>query len=336
MQRKLWYRTILRSFLLTFFVVLVYLLIFINIMEYEQQYDHANFVDGTYWVMTTITTVGYGDIVFTSAAGKFFSILVQLSGIPVVFGLLFNLLLSPLLEKNIRPSIPVKSPKKSSEHIIICGYNNLVETLLEELRDNKVPYVIIEEEEAKVKDLLKRNINVVQGNLSDETTFRNVHIEKASFVLVNRSDEENANIILTVRSMSEIKIIAIAEDRANKKYMKYAGATSVISPKELFGRFIARKAADPFLRRLTGATEFFEGVYIAEFPVYPGSPLNGMTIKEAAIREKTGSNLVGMWKSGALSFDVEPGDLIKESSVLLAAGTPSQLSELRKLTQHTR
>ncbi|MDP2216081.1 MAG: potassium channel family protein [Methanolobus sp.] len=117
MQRKLWHRTILRSFLLTFAVVLVYLLIFIYIMQYEQQYAYANLVDGTYWVMTTITTVGYGDIVFASPAGKFFSIIVQLSGIPVVLGLLFNLLISPLLEKNIRPGMPVKISGNPSDHV---------------------------------------------------------------------------------------------------------------------------------------------------------------------------------------------------------------------------
>jgi voltage-gated potassium channel len=336
MQRKMWYRTILRSFVLAFIVVLFYLFIFIHIMEYEQQYEHASIVDGTYWVMSTITTVGYGDIVFTSSAGKFFSILVQLSGIPVVFGLLFNLLISPLLEKNIRPSMPVKSPKNSSDHIIICGYNILIETLVEELRENSVPYVVIEEEENVVKDLLNNSIDAVQGNLSDEETFRNVHVEKASFVIVNRSDEMNANIILTVRTVSDVNIIAIVEDTSNKKYMKYAGATSVISPKELFGRFLARKAADPFLRRLTGATEFFEGVSIVELPIYPKSPLLGKTIMEAAIRNRTGASVVGMWKSGVLSFEVGPDDVIKDSSVLLAAGTASQLSELRSLTQQTR
>ena len=336
MQRKLWHRTILRSFLLTFAVVLVYLLIFIYIMQYEQQYDHANLVDGTYWVMTTITTVGYGDIVFASSAGKFFSILVQLSGIPVVFGLLFNLLISPLLEKNIRPSMPVNISGNPSDHIIICGYNSLIETLVEELKENKVPYVLIEEEENVVKDLLKNNIEAVQGNLSDEETFRNVYVEKASFVIVNRSDEVNANIILTVRTISDVNIIVIVEDRANKKYMKYAGATSVISPKELFGRFIARKAADPFLRRLTGTTEFFDGVSIVELPIYPKSPLLNKTIKEAAIRNRTGASLVGMWKRGVLSFDVNPDDVIKDNSVLLAVGTTSHLSELRNLTQQSR
>jgi voltage-gated potassium channel len=305
-------------------------------MEYEQQYDHTNMVDGAYWTISTITTVGYGDIIFTSATGKFFSILVQLSGIPIVFGFLFSLIISPWLEKNIRPSLPVKSPRNFSDHIIICGYNSLIETLVEELNENKIPYVLIEEENSTVEDLLKRNVNVVQGNLSDEKTFRNVHIEKASSVIVNRSDEVNANIILTVRTISDINIIAIAQDRANKKYMKYAGATSVISPKELFGRFIARKAADPFLRRLTGATEFFEGASIVEFPIYPKSPLLGKSIKVASIHEKTGVNVVGMWKGGVLSFNIDPHDLIKDNSILLAVGTIDQLSELRKLTQQTR
>lgn len=139
-----------------------------------------------------------------------------------------------------------------------------------------------------------------------------------------------------MRTISDVNIIVIVEDRANKKYMKYAGATSVISPKELFGRFIARKAADPFLRRLTGTTEFFDGVSILELPIYPKSPLLNKTIKEAAIRNRTGASLVGMWKRGVLSFDVNSDDVIKDNSVLLAVGTTSQLSELRNLTQQSR
>jgi voltage-gated potassium channel len=43
-----------------------------------------------------------------------------------------------------------------------------------------------------------------------------------------------------------------------------------------------------------------------------------------------------MWKRGVLSFDVNPDDVIKDNSVLLAVGTTSQLSELRNLTQQSR
>jgi voltage-gated potassium channel len=182
-------------------------------------------------------------------------------------------------------------------------------------------------------ELLKRNINAIYGLASEEETLRNANIKEARFLIANRSDEMNANIVLTARNISEVNIIAIVEDRANKKYLKYAGATSVVSPKELFGRFIGRKAADPFVNRLTGATEFFEAVSIVELPIYPKSPLMGKTMKNAAIREKTGANVVGMWKGGSLTFIIKPDDIIKDNSVLLAIGSNDQLSKLKKLTQ---
>ena len=143
----------------------------------------------------------------------------------------------------------------------------------------------------------------------------------------------NANIVLTARNIADVNIIAMVEDRSNKKYLKYAGATSVVSPKELFGRFIGRKAADPFVSRLTGATEFFEGVSIVEFPIYPKSPLIGKSMKNASIRSRTGATVVGMWKGGSLSFNIGPEDIIRDNSVLLAIGSTEQLSKLKRLTQ---
>jgi voltage-gated potassium channel len=332
-KTNLWHRAILKLFSLACAVILVYLLMFIHLMRVEQQYDHANIFDGIYWILTTITTVGYGDITFISTYGKFFSSVVIITGVPLVFGILFTLVITPWVEKSIRLSTPTKAGKKLSEHIIICGYNHLVETLIEELGENEIPYILIEEEQELVVELLKRDINTIYGILSEEDTLRNANISTARFVIANRSDEMNANIVLTARNIADVKIIAMVEDRANKKYLKYAGATSVVSPKELFGRFIGRKAADPFVSRLTGATEFFEGVSIVEFPIYPKSPLIGKSMKAAAIRGRTGANVVGMWKGGSLSFNIRPEDVIRDNSVLLAIGSTEQLSKLKRLTQ---
>ncbi|WP_406657612.1 potassium channel protein [Methanolobus sp. ZRKC2] len=331
--RNLIHKTILKSISFAVVLILAYIFIFIQIMRYEQQYEFANIFNAFYWVISTVTTVGYGDIVFESMPGKMFSVFVQLSGIPLVFAFLFSVVITPWLEKNVHSSLPTKTSRNLKEHIIICGYNKLVETLIEELNEDDIPYVLIEEDEELIKKLLKRNIHTIAGIPSEEETLENANIYTARFVIANRSDEMNANIVLTARKLSNLKIIAVVEDSSNKKYLKYAGATSVVSPKELYGRFIGRKAADPFVRRLTGATEFFEGVSIVEFPIYPKSPLIGKTIRNAAIREKTGVNVIGMWKGGSLSFNVMPEDIIKDNSVLLAIGTTDQLSELRKLTQ---
>jgi voltage-gated potassium channel len=334
-RRHLWHKTLLKSVLGAIAIIVVYILLFLEIMIYEGQAEYVTIHDAIYWVITTLTTVGYGDITMISPIGKLYSVFVQLTGIPLVFGILFTLVIIPWMEKKIQSNIPSRAPKKLTDHIIICGYNRLIETLIEELKENDIPYILVEEEAELVMELLKRNIHAIYGLVNEEETLKNANIKEARFLIANRSDEMNANIVLTARNISDVNIIAIVEDRTNKKYLKYAGATSVVSPKELFGRFIGRKAADPFVNRLTGATEFFEGVSIVELPIYPKSPLIGKTMKNAAIREKTGANVVGMWKGGSLTFIIKPGDVIKDNSVLLAIGSTEQLSRLKKLTQST-
>ena len=326
--------TLLRNVIGALAIILFYMLLFIRIMTLEGQTEYANLYDAFYWVISTLTTVGYGDITVTSHIGKIYSVFVQLSGIPLVFGILFTIIIIPWIENVIHSNIPTRASKKLNDHIIICGYNRLIETLIEELEENDVPYILIEEDPQLVKDLLKKNIHTIFGTVYDEETLRSANIKKAHFLIANRSDEMNANIVLTARNISDLNIIAVVEDRSNKKYLKYAGASSVVSPKEMFGRFIGRKAADPFVNRLTGATEFFEGVSIVELPIYPKSPLIGRTMKNAAIRERTGANIVGMWKGGTLTFIIRSDEVIKDNSVLLAIGSTEQLSRLKKLTQH--
>lgn len=332
-KTNFWHKALFKSFLATFAAIVLYLIIFIQLMIFEHQYEYANLVDGIYWIITTMTTVGYGDISFNSTIGKIFSMAVMVTGVPLVFGILFTFVITPWVEKSILRSTPIKAPKNLSDHIIICGYNRLVETLIEELNENDIPYLLIEEDQALVMELLKRDFHAIYGSSSEEEILKNANIESARFVIANSSDEMNANIVLTARNISDVRIIAMVEDRSNKKYLKYAGANSVVSPKELFGRFIGRKAVDPFVSRLTGATEFFEGVSIVEFPIYPKSPLIGKNMKNAAIREKTGANVVGMWRGGNLSFHVRTEDIIRDNSVLLAIGSTEQLSKLKRLTQ---
>ena len=328
-----WRMTVAKYVVSLIIVFTAYIFTFIWIMRIEGQQAFANIPNAIYWTAATVTTVGYGDIVFKSTIGKLFSVFVQFTGIPLVFGLLFTWLLIPWMEKAVRPAIPSKVSEKLNDHIIICGYNKIVETLIEELQEKGTPYIIIEDDDKLVRTLIKRNVACIFGSASEETTLKNAHIDTARFLIVNESDEMNATIVLTARTMCDVDIIAIVENVSNAKYLKYAGATRVLSPKQLFGDFIGRKAADPFVGKLTGATEFFQGVSIVELPVYPKSSLMGKTLRTASIRERTGANVVGVWSGGKLTYDISPNERIRENSVLLAIGTMDQLARLKKLTQ---
>ncbi len=328
-----WHIAVAKYVTSIFVVFLLYLYSFIYLMKMEGQFEYANVISGIYWLVCTVTTVGYGDITLSSDAGKLFSVFVQLTGIPLVFGLLFTWLLIPWMEKTVKTAVPIKVSEKLKDHIMICGYNKIVETLIEELQEKNVPYIIIEDDEKLVRTLIKRNVACIFGSASEETALKNAHIDTARFLITNESDEMNATIVLTARAMSDVNIIAIVENVSNAKYLKYAGATRVLSPKQLFGDFIGRKAADPFVGKLTGTTEFFQGVSIVELPIYPNSSLMGKTLRSASIRERTGANVVGIWSGGKLTYDIFPNERIRENSVLLVIGTMDQLAKLKKLTQ---
>ncbi|MDM7918595.1 MAG: NAD-binding protein [Methanosarcina sp.] len=310
----------------------VYILLFKSIMTFEGQPENANAITAIYWATTTIATVGYGDVVFRSLMGRLFSIVVQIMGIILISGFLATYVITPWMDRVIKFRMPRKVPSSTKDHIIICGYNQLVETLIDELAEQEITFIIIEDEEELVKELVYRDIPCIFGAPSDKQTLINAGIEKAIILIANKSDERNANIVLTAREFQHLNIIAIVEDRSNSKYLKYAGADTVVSPKSMFGQFIGRKAMDRLVSRVTGTTEIFKGVHVTEFPVYLRSPLIGKTIKEVSSQRLTGARIVGIWKSGNLSFNPEEDDVIRGNSVLLAVGTSEELAKLKKLT----
>lgn len=318
--------------IIAFLLLIIYVLLFKHIMILEQQTENANAITAIYWATTTVATVGYGDVVFRSLLGRVFSIVVQIAGIILISGFLATYVITPWMDRVIKFRMPRRVPSSTKDHIIICGYNQLVETLIDELAEQEITFIIIEDEEELIKELVYRDIPCIFGTPSDKQTLLNAGIEKAMILIANKSDEKNANIVLTAREFQHLNIIAIVEDRSNSKYLKYAGADTVVSPKSMFGQFIGRKAMDRLVSRVTGTTEIFKGVHVTEFPVYLRSPLIGKTLKEVSSQRLTGARIVGIWKSGNLSFNPEEDDVIRGNSVLLAVGTPEELSKLKKLT----
>jgi hypothetical protein len=77
---------LLRLFAAFILILTIYSIGFQHLMHLEgREYDY---ISGLYWIITTMTTVGYGDITFTGDLGKLFSILVICTGIFFLLALL--------------------------------------------------------------------------------------------------------------------------------------------------------------------------------------------------------------------------------------------------------
>ncbi|MGZ4883202.1 MAG: potassium channel family protein [Halobacteriota archaeon] len=312
----------------TVLLVIIYSVVFLFLMVSAEGRSYTA-VDAVYWVITTMTTQGVGDIVFVSSIGKIFAVLVELSGIVLFFAILIPIVVAPLLQ-SVRASVPTKS--KAQGHVLIAGYSSMVDTIIEELEERDLPYLVIDGDRDVVLGLVERKIPCIYGDPSDEVTLQNAQIQRAKKVVLNQSDEKNAIIALVAKKLTRADIIGLVEDMANAVYLLYAGANKVVSPKQLLGIDIGHKAAMPITHQLIGTTPLIGSLRIFELPVLGESGLNGSSIEDAKIRERTGATVIGTWKGGKLTFNPSASEIITDTTVLLLIGTKKQLNAAKELS----
>jgi hypothetical protein len=68
------------AIILALFVV-IYMNIFKHLMSEERGVSGISWVESFYWVLTTMSTLGYGDITFSGDSGRLFSMLVMFTGV---------------------------------------------------------------------------------------------------------------------------------------------------------------------------------------------------------------------------------------------------------------
>ncbi len=323
----------LRKSLLIFLVatvlfIIVYSYVFLLLMASAEGRSYS-IIDAVYWVIATMTTQGLGDIVFASSVGRIFAVLVMLTGIIIFFVILIPVVLEPVLE-SVRRSVPTKS--KANNHVLIVGYNSLVDAIIEDFEERGLPYLVVHDDREVIEALVERKIPCMFGDPGDEVTLRNAQIERANKVVLNQSDEKNAIVALAAKKLTQADIISLVDDMSNAAYLLYAGADKVVSPKQLLGIDIGTKAAMPITHRLVGTTPLIGSLRIFELPILGESGINGLSIEEAKIRERTGATIIGMWKRSKLTFNPPASEIITDTSVLLLIGTKKQLDAAKELS----
>lgn len=324
---NMFYKRTVILILATVLSVIIYSLIFLELMR-EEGFSYTP-VDAIYWIISTMTTVGFGDIVFRSQIGKIYAIFVELTGIALIFGVAVPYIIVPWMESKFHFKLPEEA-RSLENHIVICGFSEFIEEFLSELEYYNVEYVILEDNKEKVIELLNRRIKVVYTRFKEES-FEKVNLDRARLLLCSFKDEsKNADILLCVKDYTLPKV-AIAEDPYHSKFLVYAGATKVLSIKGILGIHMARIALDAVRHEITSAIEIVKDIDVAEIFLTSRSKLVGRTLGESRIRNRTGCNVLGLWKDGEFIFNPSFDELMKGNSVLLAVGNKRQLKKLLNL-----
>ncbi|MFC1837037.1 potassium channel family protein [Thermodesulfobacteriota bacterium] len=294
-----------------------------------------SWITGFYWTLTVMSTLGFGDITFTSDLGKLFSILVLMSGIIFLLTMLpfifIRFLYLPWLESQTKARTPRELPKGTHSHVILTRYDPITINLIERLKRYDYGYVIIIQDAQVALELHDLDHKVVAGDLGDPETYRRIRTETAALVFANVDDMTNTNIAFTVREISQdIPIVANADLDDSVDVLQLAGCTHVFQFMKMLGRSLARRV----LGRSTGANVIgsFGTLLIAEASAMR-TPLEGLILEEAGLRERLGITVVGIWERGKFRLP-DAQTMITPETVLVLAGSAEQLASYDKLFRH--
>jgi len=141
-----------------------------------------------YFVMTTFSTVGYGDFSPVTAGGRLFTVLMYLLGIGLLGVVIGKIVDAFTLFRKRKEEGKLAYTNKN--HIIIVGWGKKTETAVEEIlaSDARSEVVIIDTLPTSPIDVSIDRVHYVQGDPSEEETFLKANIKDAKSVIIFSDD----------------------------------------------------------------------------------------------------------------------------------------------------
>jgi voltage-gated potassium channel len=293
--------------------------------------------DGLYMVVTTLTTIGYQEVHPLSHAGRVFNVFIIVSGVSLLLlgvGLLSQALLEFELQSFFGRRRMEREIGRLDGHFIICGMGRVGRKVARELARKPVPFVILENAEAKRQHYANEDWLVIAGDATLEQTLRQAQIERArGLIAATTTDATNLYIVLTARALNpQLKIIARASEDAAEKHLLTAGADSVVSPYSFAGQRIAQSLLRPNVVTFldTATTHLGIDLEIGEIHITGASTFSGKTLESSRIRQQHGVIVLAIKRRDAMRFNPAPDERIEPDDCLIAMGEPAQLRQLEQ------
>jgi voltage-gated potassium channel len=279
-----------------------------------------------YWTLVTMTTLGFGDIVFETDLGRMYSVLVLLVGALLILILLpftfIQLVYLPWRDAVREARTPRSLPAETRDHLLLTGRGPMEEALMRRAANAGVPYVLLVEDPEEAATLHDQGYPVLTGALDDPATYRAARVEQASMVVTARSDQANSNVAFTVREVTDQgTVVATANSEDAVDVLHLAGADRVLQLGELLGRMFAERILEPTAR--SSIISSFHDLVVAETSA-AGTELVGCTLADLDLRQRFGVSVVGLWDRGELQ-PAAPHLRIEETSILLLVGRREQI-----------
>lgn len=297
----------------------------------------ASLMDALHMTVTTVTAVGYREVVRLEGTARLFTLLVIVLGVGsitfvVVSGLDF--VVEGHLEELLGRRRMDRELARLEHHTVVCGFGQVGRHVAQRLREEGRPLVVVDIDRDRVAAARGLGLLAVEGDATLEETLEHVRSRLAHAVIASaHHDADNVLISLTVRGISpDAYVIARVKQDENEAKVRRAGADRVIAPAAIGGNRIAALVTRPgvidFLDVVTHGAQ--QDLMLEQLLVRRGDELDGRTLRDLQLRERLGITVLSI-KAGDGAADTRPGpeSVLRAGDALVVLGDRKALRELR-------
>lgn len=292
--------------------------------------------EALYMTVITVSTVGYGEVVPLSEAGRWMTVGLIVAGVgSVSYGAVTaaEFVVEGHLGQYIERRRMQRAIEDLNDHVIICGFGRVGRHLARAMDTEGVQYVVIEDDPDKLDELAELGLLTVGGDATAEHTLEEAGLDRARAVVacVN-TDADNVLLTLTAKGLRpDVTVVGRAKADENEAKLRRAGSDRVILPSSIGARRIASLITRPVV------ANFLEGLGVGgtdltleEVPVAEGGELDGVQLRNAGVRERFGVTVLAV-RRGREQLDTHPSPELELSGgdVLVVLGAEGDIREIR-------
>ncbi len=314
--------------------------LFVGIVGY-MLIEQKTFISALYLTIITVTTVGYGDEVPQTAAGRVFTIILIFLGIGAATTAVSNaleLIVGQRLVGAIRQKRIEETMRVIENHYIVAGYGRIGRQIVRDILARGEMCVVIDAEQRVQLDefLVDENIPVLIDDATEDAVLERAGVRRArGFVAALPSDADNVLAILTARGLKEdLFIVARASAISSENKLRRAGADHVVSPYQVGGHRMAmallRPAVHRFLTHLfdISVTESYD---IGQINIEADSYLRGQTVATSDLRRVRGLSILAVaGADGRLEINPPPNREFFPGDHLIVIGPPQSIYSIEE------
>jgi voltage-gated potassium channel len=306
--------------------------------------EHYSPFDAFYFTLTTISTVGYGEIYGLSRSGRIFnsfliffgviSLFLAIGGVTqTVIELEFNQYFG---KRRIRNMI-----HKLDGHFIVCGYGRVGRGAAAELVRASVPFVVVDKDEHKVELAMKHGMLAVLADANRDETLLDVGLMRARGLIATLStDADNLFLLLSAKGLKPgLPVCARIAEEASEQKFRRAGADFVFAPYDITGNRMAQALLKPHVFQFIDFTTKDMGldVGIEQVRVGSGSGFASRTLAQLQIRRELGVIVLAIRRSnGRMVFNPPADAEIHAGDYLVVMGESGNLQKLEQMLSEVR